>query len=205
MEKFSYIDVDNQSVSERISNSITLKSALPESFSTKPPSPVKKMNPAHLPIENLINSIDKMDQSFEEMSEMEIHPNDLKFFEADIKDWIEIRNNQKEIDKKLEEFNDALKEKRRLEKQCKLKTQRITDFMEKYNIEDVNAGNKQKIVCRKTEKPVGASKKKIRESINNFFIQQPDIAKELLNFIDSLKEIKIVKDLETIEEQHGLI
>ena len=116
---------------------------------------------------------------------------ELKYFKENVKEWIGIDDEIKELSNKIKELK---------AKKLKQLEPKITIFMRQYNISDLNTeGGKLRCNERNTKKPL--SKNLIKESLSEFFKQDVTKVDTVMEHMVSKQEIvKSYKLLRTAQK-----
>lgn len=181
-----YDDNDSRSISEKINNSLYLKGGLPTLH--QPPQHVVGGNT----FDDLINNIDGMEQRFEqnEISE-EIDEKDFEIFKANVKNWIAHDNYVLELDKK----------KRELLKKRNEYNDEIIRFMKKYDVNDINIDEVEKLKFDVKNRTCGYTKKTLQENVYQYFTQNKETADQLLKHLETSRLIKASENLKRVKNK----
>jgi len=181
-----YDDNDSRSISEKINNSLYLKGGLPTL--QQPPQHVVGGNT----FDDLINNIDGMEQRFEqnEISE-EIDEKDFEIFKANVKNWIAHDNYVLELDKK----------KRELLKKRNEYNDEIIRFMKKYDVNDINIDEVEKLKFDVKNRTCGYTKKTLQENVYQYFTQNKETADQLLKHLETSRLIKASENLKRVKNK----
>lgn len=185
-----YDDNDSRSISEKINNSLYLKGGLPTlKQQHQPPQPHKSVGGA---FDDLINNIDGMEQRFEqnEISE-EIDEKDFEIFKANVKNWIAHDNYLLELDKK----------KREVLKKRNEYNEEIIRFMKKYDVNDINIDEVEKLKFDVKNRTCGYTKKTLQENVYQYFTQNKETADHLLKHLETSRQVKASENLKRVKNK----
>jgi len=185
-----YDDNDSRSISEKINNSLYLKGGLPTLKQQQPPQPHKSGGGGAF--DDLINNIDGMEQRFEqnEISE-EIDEKDFEIFKANVKNWIAHDNCLLELDKK----------KREVLKKRNEYNEEIIRFMKKYDVNDINIDEVEKLKFDVKNRTCGYTKKTLQENVYQYFTQNKETADHLLKHLETSRQVKASENLKRVKNK----
>ena len=185
---------DNESISESIENSFYSKNGLPtlNISGTGTHRQPKSYSSIQNPLEDLLDKIDNMNDGFNEPEEIsdELDEQDLGIFKENVKNWIAADNAIAELDKKRRELM-KIRNSYNLE---------IIGFMKRYKASDINIDNGEKLQFEvRQSKQNTYSRKNLQEQINNYFIQNHEVAMKLLEHLDTNRKINEKEKLKRVK------
>ena len=197
---------DNESISESIENSFFSKKGLPtlnlSNHTVAHPSTMvgsytdqqQQVNTNALinnPLGDLLDKINSMNDGFNEPEEIsdELDEQDLALFKDSVKHWIETDNLIMELDKK----------RRDLMKVRNSYNTDIINFMKRYKAGDVNIDNGEKLKFEVRHSRASFSRKNLQEQINNFFIQNHEVASKLLEHLETNRKVNETEKLKRVK------
>ena len=185
---------DNESISESIENSFYSKRGLPTlniSGNSQNKSPPISTTSIHNPLEDLLDKIDGMNDGFDEPEEVsdELDEQDLLLFKENVKNWIASDNAIVELDKKR---RDIMKIRNSYNVD-------IINFMKRYKAGDVNIDNGEKLKFEVRHSKQSYNKKNLHEQINNYFIQNHEVAMKLLEHLETNRKTNEIEKLKRVK------
>lgn len=187
VKESKYADNDSRSISEKVNNSIYLKGGLP-TLQQKQPQPAIGNS-----FDDLINNIDGMEHRFDQQNEIsdEIDEKDFEVFKMNVKSWIEYDNYIIEIDKKKREW---LKKRNEY-------NEHIIRFMKKYEVNDINIDEVEKLKFDVKNRACGYTKKSLQENVYQYFTQNKETADQLLKHLETSRQIKASENLKRVRHK----
>jgi hypothetical protein len=187
VKESKYADNDSRSISEKVNNSIYLKGGLPTLQQKQPQQALGNS------FDDLINNIDGMEHRFDQPNEIsdEIDEKDFEMFKMNVKNWIEYDNFIIEIDKKKREW---LKKRNEY-------NEHIIRFMKKYEVNDINIDEVEKLKFDVKNRACGYTKKSLQENVYQYFTQNKDTADQLLKHLETSRLIKASENLKRVRNK----
>jgi hypothetical protein len=187
VKESKYADNDSRSISEKINNSIFLKGGLPTLQQKQPHQAMGNS------FDDLINNIDGMEHRFDQPNEIsdEIDEKDFEMFKMNVKSWIEYDNYIIEIDKKKREWLKKRNEYNEL----------IIRFMKKYEVNDINIDEVEKLKFDVKNRACGYTKKSLQENVYQYFTQNKETADQLLKHLETSRLIKASENLKRVRNK----
>lgn len=187
VKESKYADDDSRSISEKINNSIFLKGGLPTLQQKQPHQAMGNS------FDDLINNIDGMEHRFDQPNEIsdEIDEKDFEMFKMNVKSWIEYDNYIIEIDKKKREWLKKRNEYNEL----------IIRFMKKYEVNDINIDEVEKLKFDVKNRACGYTKKSLQENVYQYFTQNKETADQLLKHLETSRLIKASENLKRVRNK----
>lgn len=184
---------DNESISESVENSFFSKKGLPtlNISGTATPKHQQSYSASENPLEDLLDKIDNMNDGFNEPDAIsdELDEQDLALFKDNVKNWITADNALAELDKK----------RRELMKLRNSYNMEIIGFMKRYQAADVNIDNGEKLKFEVRQSKQSYSRKNLQEQINNYFIQNHEVAHKLLEHLETHRKINEIEKLKRVK------
>lgn len=187
VKESKYADNDSRSISEKVNNSIYLKGGLPTLQQKQPHQAIGNS------FDDLINNIDGMEHRFDQQNEIsdEIDEKDFEIFKMNVKSWIEYDNYIIEIDKKKREW---LKKRNEY-------NEHIIRFMKKYEVNDINIDEVEKLKFDVKNRACGYTKKSLQENVYQYFTQNKETADQLLKHLETSRQIKASENLKRVRHK----
>jgi hypothetical protein len=205
MDKYTIVgdlkSCDSKSLNDNFKRTIITKKGLPNlgtyvSMSNTMPIPVHLSAPVNT-IENLIHSIDDMNDKFETMSQNDddINEDEYNEFCECVKLWIESDNKLLEYEKKRKEL---MKERNQY-------NERIMGFMRRHKVDDININeNGEKLKFKVSISKGTFTKKILQDSIHNYYIQSTEDAHKLLEYLETQRNTK-AKERESLRRMKSKV
>jgi hypothetical protein len=185
MDKYTIVgdlkSCDSKSLNDNFKRTIITKKGLPN-LAVPASAPMPKSAPSNT-IENLIHSIDDMNDKFETISQNEDDINDDEYNEfcECVKLWIESDNKLLEYEKKRKEL---MKDRNQY-------NERIMGFMRRHKVDDININeNGEKLKFKVSISKGTFTKKILQDSIHNYYIQSTEDAHKLLEYLETQRNAK---------------
>jgi hypothetical protein len=211
MDKYTIVgdlkSCDSKSLNDNFKRTIITKKGLPNlgtyvSMSNTIPIPVHLSTPLSKSapvntIENLIHSIDDMNDKFETMSQNDddINEDEYNEFCECVKLWIESDNKLLEYEKKRKEL---MKERNQY-------NERIMGFMRRHKVDDININeNGEKLKFKVSMSKGTFTKKILQDSIHNYYIQSTEDAHKLLEYLETQRNTK-AKERESLRRMKSKV
>jgi len=191
---------DDESISESIENSFYSKKGLPtlnisgsialSNNNSSKTSSVPIVNNNN-PLEDLLDKIDSMNNGFNEPEAIseDLDEQDLELFKDNVKNWISADNSIVELDKK----------RRELMKIRNSYNNEIIGFMKRYKAGDVNIDNGEKLKFEIRHSKQSFSRKTLQEQINNYFIQNHDLANKLMEHLENNRKVSEIEKIKRVK------
>ena len=192
---------DSKSINENFKHTIITKKGLPNlgMRSAIPVVPVVPTTyntapPKSNTIENLIHSIDDMNDKFETTSQADddINEDEYNEFCECVKLWIDSDNRLLEYEKKRKEL---MKERNQY-------NERIMGFMRRHKVDDININeNGEKLKFKVNISKGTFTKKILQDSIHNYYIQSSEDAHKLLEYLETQRKAKERESLKRMKSK----
>ena len=203
MDKYTIVgdlkSCDSKSINDNFKRTIITKKGLPnlgtQVYVPKTDSLLKSV-PSNT-IENLIHSIDDMNDKFETMSQNDddINEDEYNEFCECVKLWIESDNKLLEYEKKRKEL---MKERNQY-------NERIMGFMRRHKVDDININdNGEKLKFKVSISKGTFTKKILQDSIHNYYIQSTEDARKLLEYLETQRNAK-AKERESLRRMKSKV
>jgi hypothetical protein len=205
MDKYTIVgdlkSCDSKSLNDNFKRTIITKKglpnlALPMSAPVQKLAPMSKSAPSNT-IENLIHSIDDMNDKFETMSQADddINEDEYNEFCECVKLWIESDNKLLEYEKKRKEL---MKDRNQY-------NERIMGFMRRHKVDDININeNGEKLKFKVSINRGTFTKKILQDSIHNYYIQSTEDAHKLLEYLEAQRNAK-AKERESLRRMKSKV